>query len=111
MSELKLSYAGVSQLHPGWAEKTADQILADMAKAVRELGPPRVRITGIHVHERSDLEYLAGELGELLRDVRLDVFALIPPNHGLLMFSDGSCRLFRVRPDAVLETHGAVSDG
>lgn len=133
MSELKLDSLWVSEPHAAWTNKPANDVLADLAKAARELKRlvPR-RITSIHVHERADIEYLIGELGELIGErigvyagpdfygvdsytgIRMNVFALVPANHGLLMFSDGSHQLVRVRPEAEQAEAPmgmAVSDG
>lgn len=84
--------------HPSFG-KTGDEILAELAKLVEELRPMSPRVTGIYVHAQMDVEYLTKEFGDLLAGVRLETNAYLPADLGLVVFSDGSSRVFRIRAD------------
>jgi hypothetical protein len=76
------------------------RIVEDLAEATEHFAQLPPRIERVYVRDLVDVEYLEQQCGALLRMLRVVVIPCLPLDHGLLMYSDGYCKTFRLREGA-----------
>jgi hypothetical protein len=81
-----------------WPKPTGD-VLADMHALLEALPSLPPRIERIFVRDAADYEQVRGKCGALLDRLPVIICPYLTVHRGLIMFSDGTVKIFRVGDD------------